>query len=211
MDRLCETPSSTINPLAYSNGEYQYQFLHKPGRLNVNADAFLRNSPLKEAIAFPTSASGKIQGMPRQATSSGRGRPVGSKPKNTLPDLSESGTPGLTIGKRVRARHKQVEPPKLQKSLKLQKPPENPEPPIKQLTKKSTPSEPSTSKQPPPKPIKPNKFTKQVTINISDNSESEKEPPPVARKRNSGFSSLLPNTPPITRQPSSNGDSSSEE
>ena len=169
--------------------EYQYQFLHKPGRLNVNADALSRNPPLEEAIAFLTSASAKVQGMPRQATSSGRGRPVGSKPKTTLPDLSESGTPALTIGERVRARYKQVEPLKLQKSLKLQKPPKNPEPPIKQLTKKST------SKQLPPKPIRPNKFTKQVTFNISDNSESEKEPPPVARKRNSVLSSLLPNNP----------------
>ena len=79
------------------------------------------------------------------------------------------------------------------------------------MTKKSTPLEPSISKQPPPKPIRPNKFTKQVTFKISYNSGSEKEAPPVARKRNSGFSSLLPNTPPITRPSSSNEDSNSEE
>ena len=73
--------------------EYQYKFLHKPGRLNVNVDALSRNPPLEEAIAFPTSASAKLQGNPRQATSSGRGRPIGSKTKPARPDLSESGTP----------------------------------------------------------------------------------------------------------------------
>ena len=136
MDRFCKTPGSTTNSLATRLREYQYKFLHKkPGRFNVNADALSRNPPLEEAIAFPTSASAKFQGNPRQATSSGRGR-LGSKTKTALPDLSESGTPGLTIARRVRARHKQVEPPKIQK------------PPIKQLTKKSTPLEPSTSKQP---------------------------------------------------------------
>ena len=48
--------------------EYQYKFLHKPGRLNVNADALSRNLPLEEAIAFPTSASAKLQGISKQVT-----------------------------------------------------------------------------------------------------------------------------------------------
>ena len=191
--------------------EYQYKFLHKPGRLNVNADALSRNPPLEEAIAFPTSASAKLQGNARQATSTTRERPLGSKNKTPSTDLNETKTAVSTIAERVRARHNQIEPPKIQKPLIIKKPQIIQKPQIKQLTKKPAPSESSTSKQPPPKPIRPNKFTKQVTFNVSNDSGSEKEVPPVARKRNSGFGSLLPNTPPITRQQSSNEDSNSEE
>ena len=59
--------------------------------------------------------------------------------------------------------------------------------------------------------MRPNKFNKQVTFNISEISESEREPPHVARKRNSGFSSLLPNTPLLTRQTSSSNEVSNSD
>ena len=77
---------------------------------------------MKEAIAFPTTASARIQVNPRPATSSTRGRPLGSKNKTHSTDPNETKTPRSTIAERVRARHNQIEPPKLQNPPKIQKP-----------------------------------------------------------------------------------------
>ena len=83
--------------------EYEYKFIHKPGRLNVNADALSRNPTLPEAVALPTSSSARTSIKPdaRKATSSGRGRPLGAKNKPPAPNLSVTNTEGETIAERL--------------------------------------------------------------------------------------------------------------
>lgn len=74
--------------------EYQYKFLHKPGRLNVNADALSRNPVESQAAVFPISSAANVANTARQATASHRGRPTGSKNKPLLHNLSDSNTVG---------------------------------------------------------------------------------------------------------------------
>ena len=98
--------------------EYEYKFIHKPGRLNVTADTLSRNPILSEAVALPTSSSAKLttKSDARQATSSGRGTPPGFKNKPIIPNLSTTNTEVETVAESLLARQiKQLIPRNLKK------------------------------------------------------------------------------------------------
>ena len=160
--------------------EYEYKFIHKPGRLNVNADALSRNPTLPEAVALLTSSSARTSIKPdaRKATSSGRGRPVGAKNKPPAPNLSVTNTEGKTIAERVLARR-------------------NKQPNIT-TTKVPTKTAAKTNNAPQSKGIRPSDFKKKVTSR--DDSGSSTDEAPAPRQRNSGFRSLISQAPPILRR-----------
>ena len=144
---------------------YEYKFIHKPGRLNVNADALSRNPILNEAVVLPTSSSPKLttKSNARQATFSVKGRPPGSKNKPITSNLSTTNTEGETIAERLLARRGK--------------------PSDALVTKERT--KPVTAEISHPKGIQPSDKRKRVTFR--EDSKSSADDPPAPRQRNSGF------------------------
>ena len=162
--------------------EYSYEFVHKPGRLNTNADSLSRNPEEAPAVMLPNSSAGRAKLLGRSATSSlveklpvQKGRKVGSKNAPLPPPPADMSKLGGTIAERVLAHKALIQPPKV-----IEKPKGT-------LTKRSIGRPPKTK---PP-------ITAPTTSSSSD-SENTIRPEPTRRK--AGLPSLVPSKLPFIQE-----------
>ena len=190
--------------------EYEYEFLHKSERLNVNVDALSRNPVPEQAVVFPIIPEARVGVQTRSATS--RAAAEKQSKSNTL-----ASPPKVT----VREPHKNSDP--LKKALASLIPTKKTtttsnskkpvgRPPGKQIARPTTQQpdvitsrlrsqQKATTSKPTvisniPKPIRP----RQRQMPDSCVSESESNDAPLARARASGFPSLIKEKPPIGTQ-----------
>lgn len=165
--------------------EYQYTFLHKPGRLNVNADALSQNPVLANASVLPVIPSGNPPKPARQATSSSLAGQLKSRIAQSASSSFE--VTGTTMGERVRLRHQREPERFIDKSQKLDQGAVSQLAPriIRRVERREIPRF-------KPNLIQPSEIRKRVTFDTRLWSESsfETETAPIPRKRNSGFLSL---------------------
>ena len=154
--------------------------VHKPGRLNRNADSLSRNPEKAPAVMLPNSSAGRAKILRRSATSSlveklpvQKGRKVGSK--NLPPPSADISKLGGTIAERVLAHRALIQPP-----IVIEKPKGT-------LTKKLVGRPPKTK---PPL----------VAPTNSSSSDSKNIIPPESTRCKAGLPSLVPSKLPFIQE-----------